>query len=175
MGIVKRLQGTRIRSIGTARNYQERLVQIAARLDMVLTALTPERAVAYLEDRAAQVGQKTLDMERQAIQAMMVNVTGQLPPGATLPVVKSSEPHKPKPRRRRPRLMPRPLRLMPPRPRPRPRLMPPPSQRQKPPPLRPRWRLLRPKEQRSPNSRRSSPPPKPPPKPPKPPPPKPPP
>ena len=97
-GIVKRLQSSRIRSVGTARNYQERLVQIAARLDVALTALTPERAVAYLRDRAAEVGQKTLDMERQAIQAMMVNVTGQLPPGATLPVVKSTEPHRPRPR-----------------------------------------------------------------------------
>ena len=97
-GIVKRLQGTRIRSVGTARNYQERLAQIAARLDVALTALTSESAVAYLEDRAAQLGQKTLDMERQAIQAMMVSVTGQLPPGATLPVVKSTEPHNPKPR-----------------------------------------------------------------------------
>ena len=36
-GIVKRLQGARIRSVGTARNYQERLVQIAARLDVALT------------------------------------------------------------------------------------------------------------------------------------------
>ncbi len=94
-GVVKRLQGARIRSVGTARNYQERLVQIAARLDV---ALTPERAVAYLRDRAAHVGQKTLDMERQAIQAMMVGVTGQLAPGATLPVVKSTEPHRPRPR-----------------------------------------------------------------------------
>ena len=97
-GIVKRLQGSRIRSVGTARNYQERLAQIAARLDVALTALTPERAVVYLRSRAAEVGQKTLDMERQAIQAIMVNVTGQLPPGATLPVVKSTEPHRPKPR-----------------------------------------------------------------------------
>ena len=63
-GIVKRLQGGRIRSVGTARNYQERLAQITARLDVALTALTPERAVAYLRDRASQVGQKTLDMER---------------------------------------------------------------------------------------------------------------
>ena len=97
-GIVKRLQGNRIRSVGTARNYQERLVQIAARLDVSLTALTPAGAVAYLQRRAAEVGQKTLDMERQAIQAMMVDVTGQLPPGATLPVVKSAEPHRPRPR-----------------------------------------------------------------------------
>ena len=97
-GIVKRLQGARIRSVGTARNYQERLVQIAARLDVALTALTPERAVAYLKGRAAEVGQKTPDMERQAIQAMMVAVTMQMPPRATLPVVKSAEPHRPKPR-----------------------------------------------------------------------------
>ena len=97
-GIVKRLQGGRLRSVGTARNYQERLVQIAARLDVALTALTPERAVAYLKGRAADVGQKTLDMERQAIQAMMANVTGQLPPGARLPVVKAAEPHRPRPR-----------------------------------------------------------------------------
>ena len=96
--IVKRLQGSRIRSVGTARNYQERLAQIAARLDVALTALTPDQAVVYLNDRAAEVGQKTLDMERQAIQAMMVNVTGQLPPGARLPVVQSSEPHRPSPR-----------------------------------------------------------------------------
>ncbi len=54
--IVKRLQGVRIQSVGTARNYQERLVQIAARLDVALTALTPERAVAYRRHRAAEVG-----------------------------------------------------------------------------------------------------------------------
>ena len=97
-GVIRRLQGSRIKSVGTARNYEERLVQIAARLDVALTALTPKRAVAYLKGRATEVGQKTLDMERQAIQAMMVNVTGQLPPGATLPVVKSVEPHRPRPR-----------------------------------------------------------------------------
>ena len=97
-GIVKRLQRNRIRSVGTARNYQERLVQIAGRLDVALTALTPERAVAYLKGRADEVGQKTLDMERQALQAMMVSVTAQLPPGATLPVVKSAEPHRPRSR-----------------------------------------------------------------------------
>ena len=97
-GIVRRLQGSRLKSVGTARNYQERLAQIAARLDVALAALTPERAIAYLNARAAEVGQKTLDMERQAIQAMMVNVTCQMRPGTRLPVVKSFEPHRPKPR-----------------------------------------------------------------------------
>ena len=57
-GIVKRLQGGRIKSVGTARNYQERLAQIAARIDVALAALTPERAVAYLQARAVEVGQK---------------------------------------------------------------------------------------------------------------------
>ena len=82
----------------TARNYQERLAQIAARSHVSLTALTRERAVAYLTGRAGAVGQKTLDIERQAMQAMMVNVTGQMPPVARLPVVKSAESRRPRPR-----------------------------------------------------------------------------
>ena len=102
--IMKRLQGGRVRSVGTARNYQQRLVQIAARLDMSLTALTPAGAVAYLQRRAAEVGQKTLDMERQAIQAMMLDVTLRMAPGQTLPVVKSATPQQLKP----PRLLARP-------------------------------------------------------------------
>ena len=95
---MKRLQGGRVRSVGTARNYQERLAQIAARLDVSLTALTPEGAIAYLQRRAAEVGQKTLDMERQAIQAMMLDVTLRMAPGQTLPVVKSATPQQLKPR-----------------------------------------------------------------------------
>ena len=86
---MRRLQGTRIRSVGTVRSYQERLAQVAARLDRPLEKLTPATAVAYLERRAAEVGQKTLDMERQAIQAMLRHVTMRLPPGGTLRVVKA--------------------------------------------------------------------------------------
>ena len=96
--IMKHLQGGRVRSVGTARNYQQRLVQIAARLDGSLTALTPAGAVAYLQRSAAEVGQKTLDMERQAMQAMMLDVTGRMAPGQTLPVVKSATPQQLKPR-----------------------------------------------------------------------------
>ena len=87
---MRRLQGTRIKSVGTVRSYQERLAQVAARLDMPLEKLTPAAAVAYLERRAAEVGQKTLDMERQAIQAMMRHVTMRMPPGSTLRVVKAT-------------------------------------------------------------------------------------
>ena len=36
---------------GTVRSYQERLAQVAARLDMPLEKLTPASAVAYLERR----------------------------------------------------------------------------------------------------------------------------
>ena len=88
--VMRRLQGTRIRSVGTVRSYQERLAQVAARLDVPLENLTPGAAVAYLERRAAEVGQKTLDMERQAIQAMLRHVTRQLPSGGTLRVVKAA-------------------------------------------------------------------------------------
>ena len=87
---MRRLQGTHIRSVGTVRSYQERLAQVAARLDGPLEQLTPVSAVAYLERRAAEVGQKTLDMERQAIQAMLRHVTMQLPPDGTLRVVKAT-------------------------------------------------------------------------------------
>ena len=86
---MRRLQGSRIRSVGTVRSYQERLAQVAARLPMPLERLTPNDAVAYLERRAAEVGQKTLDMERQAIQAMLRHVTMQLAPTSTLRVVKA--------------------------------------------------------------------------------------
>ena len=86
---MRRLQGTRIRSVGTVRSYQECLAQVAARLDMLLEKLTPAAAVAYLERRAAEVGEKTLDLERQALQAMLRHVTLQLPPKSTLRVVKA--------------------------------------------------------------------------------------
>jgi hypothetical protein len=56
-----------------------------------LRTLTPAQAITYLEQRGEQVGQKTLDMERQAIQAMMIHVTQTLPAGEHLPVVKSEQ------------------------------------------------------------------------------------
>ena len=44
---------------------------------------------SYLDSRANQVGQSALDMERQAVQAMMQHVTGALAPGERLDVVKT--------------------------------------------------------------------------------------
>ncbi len=81
-----------IASVGTVRAYESCLRQVATHLagrGETLRELTPERATAYLEGRAAEVGQKTLDMERQAIQCMMQNYSHRLERGETLPVVKS--------------------------------------------------------------------------------------
>ena len=93
--VMKRLQGSTLHSIGTVRNYEQSLTRVGewikdARLCQGdLRQLSPEQAVTYLELRGEVVGQKTLDMERQAIQAMMQHVTGELAPGETLPVIKS--------------------------------------------------------------------------------------
>ncbi|MHC5783021.1 hypothetical protein [Aliivibrio fischeri] len=51
--------------------------------------ITPEQAYQYLTDRSVEVGQKTLDMERQAIQSMMHHVSNKLSTDATLNVIKS--------------------------------------------------------------------------------------
>lgn len=90
--VMKQLQGTVIKSVGTVRNYEQALKNVAttlARSGESLKNLTPETAKTYLADRAAEVGQKTLDMERQAIQAMLQHVTHQLDQTERLEVIKS--------------------------------------------------------------------------------------
>ncbi|MGR5302496.1 site-specific integrase [Vibrio alfacsensis] len=93
--IMKQLQHRHLPSVGTVRNYEERLTQVAKYANSVfhcgLRALTVEQAHQYLTDRAAQVGQSTLDMERQAIQAMMHHVTMQLPVSQGLCVIQSEK------------------------------------------------------------------------------------
>ncbi len=81
-----------IASVGTIRAYESALRQVATTLagdGSSLRELTPERATAYLEQRAGTVGQKTLDLERQSIQCAMQHYTRQLAVGETLPVIKS--------------------------------------------------------------------------------------
>ncbi|MHC8390179.1 hypothetical protein ACYZTM_19580 [Pseudomonas sp. MDT2-39-1] len=94
--VMKQLQGSHIKSVSTVRNYEQRLKQITVHLQEhrlgSLRDMTPTRALEYLRQRAEVVGQKTLDMERQALQAMMQHVTHQLPPGQTLVVIKSTAP-----------------------------------------------------------------------------------
>lgn len=94
---MKAMQGETLRSVGTVRNYEQALTRVtewvkATRACNGLRALTPAQAIDYLDCRGESVGQKTLDMERQAIQAMMQHVTGALRRGETLPVIRSEHP-----------------------------------------------------------------------------------
>lgn len=94
---MKAMQGKAIRSVGTVRNYEQALTRVtewikATRACDGLRALTPALAIDYLDCRGESVGQKTLDMERQAIQAMMQHVTGALHHGETLPVIRADHP-----------------------------------------------------------------------------------
>lgn len=82
-----------IQSLRTADNYRQALTQVcrfvkSERLGS-LRDLTPEQAISYLEMRGEEVGQKTLDQERHAIQAMMQHLTNKLDVKAHLPSVKS--------------------------------------------------------------------------------------
>lgn len=91
--VMKGLQGKHIQSVGTVRNYENALKQVANHLvenkQGSLRSLTPETAVQYLEQRGQEVSQKTLDMERQAIQTMMRHSTNSLAPGTNLTRVQS--------------------------------------------------------------------------------------
>lgn len=73
-----------LQSQGTERNYEQALKGCAEflkenRMD-TLRELTADKAMAYLEMRSQEVSQKTLDMDRQALQAVL---------GEKLEVVKS--------------------------------------------------------------------------------------
>lgn len=75
----------KIHSIGTARCYEQAL-KLAADWDRAnggngLQALDRERAIAYLTERGEEVTQKTLDLDRQALQI--------LPALADLPRIRS--------------------------------------------------------------------------------------
>lgn len=83
-----------INSVRTVDNYRESLERVTANMQEygikgTLRDLTPETAKQYLEIRAAEVSQSTLNMERQAIQAMMHHVTDKLSVTDKLEVVKS--------------------------------------------------------------------------------------
>lgn len=83
-----------VASVRTLSNYTERLEQVAKNMPEFgiqgeIRDLTPATAIQYLEARGQDVGQKTLDMERQAIQSMLTHVTGKLEQGERLPVIKS--------------------------------------------------------------------------------------
>ena len=93
--VMKTIQGKHIKSVGTVRNYEEALSRVAQyankELSISLRDITPEQAVHYLEMRGEGVGQKTLDMERQSIQAMMHFTSKKLELNERLEVIKSEK------------------------------------------------------------------------------------
>lgn len=93
---MQEIQGTILKSVGTVRNYEARLVEVARwtqaeKIAGGLRAMTPELATRYLEHRGQEVGQSTLNMSRQAMQCMFTHVTGKLQAGEKLPVIKSEK------------------------------------------------------------------------------------
>ena len=91
--VMQQMQGKQIRSVGTVRNYEQALRNVAtsfARKNINLKDLTIGQANKYLQQRAVEIGQSGLDMERQAMQAMMQHVTSQLASEENIPVVKSN-------------------------------------------------------------------------------------
>jgi hypothetical protein len=91
--VMKCVQGTILRSSGTVRNYEDALTRVAAYIKTErlghLREMTPAMAVTYLEKRGEYVGQSSLNMDRQAIQCMMHNVTAKLEQKQTIDVIKS--------------------------------------------------------------------------------------
>lgn len=90
---MKKLQGTHIKSVGTVRNYEQCLTRVCEYIKEYrlgdLESLTEDMAVNYLEYRSEEVGQKTLDMERQAMQSYLRDGLSRIDAGHTLKIVKS--------------------------------------------------------------------------------------
>ena len=85
-----------LKSVGTGRNYHQALTRAAeyARLERVpggLHGLSREDAIRFLETRGQVVGQKTLDLDRQAVQSFLRSI-GKLQTSERLPVIKSEQP-----------------------------------------------------------------------------------
>ena len=93
--VMKEMQGKGnvIESVGTARNYQQALKTCCDYLKEFklgsLREITPDKANTYLELRSHECSQKTIDMDRQALQAMMEHVTHQLSEKTKLDIVSS--------------------------------------------------------------------------------------
>ena len=81
-----------IPSVGTFRNIKQSLKTIAQSFkdnkQASINLVTPEQATQYLEDRAVEIGQKSLDMERQALQHVL-QYNRNLAQKETLQVIKS--------------------------------------------------------------------------------------
>lgn len=95
VSVMKQIQGTEIKSVGTVRNYQSALTRVAEYLYENklgnLRSLDKQTAESYLKLRSSQVGQSQLNMERQAMQKMMSGVTANLDKNEKLKVLKSDK------------------------------------------------------------------------------------
>lgn len=93
--VLKQLQGSVIKSVGTVRNFEQALTTVANYCQQMklpsLRAMSVNEAITYLELRGQIVGQKTLDLERQALQKMMHHISKVLPENQRLPVIKSEQ------------------------------------------------------------------------------------
>ena len=82
-----------VKSVGSSRNFRGALVRIGTYLaengHKDFRSVTKEVAIFYLETRAQEVKQSSLNMDRQALQHVMRHVTKQLEPEEALTVVKS--------------------------------------------------------------------------------------
>lgn len=95
LSVAKSLQRSgHIQSVRTLNNYRERLEIVASNLSRFgiqgeIRSMSVDTISGYLTHRASEVGQKTLDMERQALQAMARHVTQEILPETTLVVTKA--------------------------------------------------------------------------------------
>lgn len=73
---------SKIESVGTVRDYEQALKTCCDYMKEfklgALREMTPDQAKTYLEIRATECSQSTINMDRQAIQFMMQHVTHQL-------------------------------------------------------------------------------------------------
>lgn len=93
--VMKELQGSVLKSVGTVRNYEQSLKTCCEHLKNehlgALRDITKEMAENYLSERALSVSQSTIDRDRLALQCMMQNVTHQLSPNERLKTIKSTK------------------------------------------------------------------------------------
>lgn len=94
--VMRALQGSVIRSVGTVRNYEQALTRAAEYMRNEslgsLRDMSQNQAVTYLNTVASDYSQSTVDMARQAIQSMMQHITDSLEPNEMLPRVMSENP-----------------------------------------------------------------------------------
>lgn len=99
---IEMFKNREIASLGTSRNYADGLTRFGEwlrdnRCGPLEQAASISRAERFLAERAKTVGQKTLDRDRQSVQALLRH-NGRLDAKARLPMVRSEKQQELKPR-----------------------------------------------------------------------------